>query len=59
MGLSGCQSISKLLEPRPQNIVMVVLDTVRADRTSLCGYGRPTTRVLEGLAADGAWSPSG
>jgi arylsulfatase A-like enzyme len=33
---------------------MVVLDTVRADRTSLCGYGKPTTPVLEGLAADGA-----
>lgn len=35
-------------------VVLVVLDTVRADRTSLCGHDRPTTPVLEQLVRDGA-----
>ena len=33
--------------PTPPNVVLVVLDTVRADRTSLCGNPRPTTPTLE------------
>jgi len=50
----------------PPNVVVVVLDTFRRDRTSLHGYGRETTPALEGFAADattftdavaqGAWS---
>ena len=32
------------------NVLLIVLDTVRADRTSLYGYGRPTTPTLERLA---------
>ncbi len=35
------------------NIVLVVMDTLRADRTSLHGYDRPTTPVLDALAARG------
>lgn len=31
-------------------VLLVVLDTVRADHTSLCGYERPTTPVLARLA---------
>ncbi|MBM4365956.1 MAG: sulfatase-like hydrolase/transferase [Deltaproteobacteria bacterium] len=34
-------------------VVMVVLDNVRADHTSLCGYARPTTPNLEALAREG------
>lgn len=34
----------------PRAVVLVVMDTVRADHTSLCGYGRPTTPVLRSLA---------
>ncbi len=34
-------------------VVLVVLDTVRADHLSVCGYQRPTSPVLEGLAGDG------
>jgi hypothetical protein len=30
-------------------LVLIVLDTVRADHTSLCGYGRPTTPFLASL----------
>ncbi|MBL6721241.1 MAG: sulfatase [Planctomycetes bacterium] len=45
------------------NLVLVVMDTQRADRTTPYGYERPTTPNLERLAARGlvyeqAWSPS-
>ncbi len=33
----------------PALVLLVVLDTVRADHTSLCGYDRPTTPWLAGL----------
>jgi glucan phosphoethanolaminetransferase (alkaline phosphatase superfamily) len=33
--------------------VLVVLDTLRADHVSAYGYGRDTTRHLDGLAAEG------
>jgi arylsulfatase A-like enzyme len=33
--------------PRPPNVLWVVWDTARADRTSLYGYQRPTTPFLE------------
>ena len=48
---------------RGQLSVLVILDTVRADHTSVCGYTRPTTPVLEELVAQGAslscdvWAP--
>ena len=35
------------------NVIMIVLDTVRADRLSLYGYHRSTTPALEGLAKRG------
>lgn len=35
-------------------VLFVVLDNVRADRTSLCGHDRPTTPVLERLRDAGA-----
>ncbi|MEM7139160.1 MAG: sulfatase-like hydrolase/transferase [Myxococcota bacterium] len=35
-------------------VILAVLDTVRADHTSLCGYERPTTPTLEALVEDGA-----
>ena len=38
----------------PRTVVFVVLDTVRADHTSLCGYARPTTPNLQTLADKGA-----
>lgn len=33
----------------PGLVMLVVLDTVRADHTSLCGYARPTTPYLQKL----------
>ena len=35
------------------NVVLVVMDTLRADRTSTYGYARPTTPALDRLAARG------
>jgi arylsulfatase A-like enzyme len=35
------------------NIVLIILDTVRADHLSVYGYGRKTTPHLERLAAEG------
>jgi len=40
--------------PRPPNLLLVTIDTLRADRVSAYGYGRPTTPVLDALAARGA-----
>jgi arylsulfatase A-like enzyme len=47
----------------PPNVLVLVLDTTRADRCSLHGYARPTTPRLDALARDSvvfddAWSPS-
>ncbi|MFT4627948.1 MAG: hypothetical protein ACI8PZ_006642 [Myxococcota bacterium] len=55
-GLVGVAVVAAWPAERP-DIVLVVLDTVRAESTSLCGYGRPTTPVLERLQAEG-WSTS-
>jgi arylsulfatase A-like enzyme len=35
--------------PEPPTLVFVVLDNVRSDRLSFCGYGRPTSPFLEQL----------
>lgn len=39
--------------PGPANLLLIVIDTCRADRMSLYGYPRATTPELEALAADG------
>ena len=61
IGLAWFFSIERLdreLDPveetTPHLVLFVVLDTVRADHTSLCGYGRPTTPFLEELKRLGA-----
>ncbi len=55
-----------LLRPRPDddqpNVILYVMDALRAEQTSLYGYPRETTPFLEELAADGvvfenAYSP--
>lgn len=48
---------------RPSAIVLVTVDTLRADAVSFAGYGRPTTPFLDGLAKEGvvfthAYAPS-
>ena len=37
----------------PPNVLLITLDTVRADHLSLYGYERPTSPVLESLARSG------
>ena len=39
--------------PKRPNVVLIVLDTVRADHLSVYGYSRPTTPGLERLAREG------
>lgn len=43
--------------PLLPNVVLVSLDTVRADHTSLLGYGRPTTPRLLALSREGVSYP--
>ncbi len=51
LALWGCQPTPP--PPRP-DVLVVVLDTVRADATSAYGYARPTTPQLAALAEQGA-----
>jgi arylsulfatase A-like enzyme len=37
----------------PRNVILIAVDTLRADRLSCYGYERPTTPHLDALAADG------
>lgn len=59
VGFGGLVLERRLEVPRTRassaapNIVLVVMDTLRADRTSAHGYARPTTPALESLAARG------
>ncbi len=43
----------RLSSPEQPNIIVIVMDTQRADRLSAYGYGRPTSPNLEVLAANG------
>ncbi|HEX2660466.1 MAG TPA: sulfatase-like hydrolase/transferase, partial [Polyangia bacterium] len=40
--------------PRDLNLVLITIDTVRADHLSCYGYGRPTSPHLDALAREGA-----
>ncbi len=51
-GLPAVPEASVLPAAGRPNIVLVVLDTVRADHLSLYGYGRRTTPFLESLARE-------
>jgi len=53
----------QLRAPAPPNIVLVVVDTLRADRLGMYGHDRPTSPNLDALAARGlvvdrAYAPS-
>jgi len=37
----------------PQNVLLISVDTLRADRLGCYGYGRPTSPRMDGLAAEG------
>jgi arylsulfatase A-like enzyme len=40
--------------PRPADVLIVTIDTLRADHVGVYGHDRPTTPVLDALAAHGA-----
>ncbi len=55
-GLLRCKGPEPPLEP-PQagtNVVLIVIDTLRPDHLGCYGYGRATSPVIDGLAAQGA-----
>ena len=41
--------------PEPRRVVVVVVDTLRADHLGLYGYSRPTSPRLDALGAAGRW----
>jgi arylsulfatase A-like enzyme len=52
--LKGWREASRPMPPAgAPNVLLIVLDTVRADRLSVYGYERPTTPALERLAERG------
>ncbi len=52
-GTSGIESKSECKNRKPRVTVVIVLDTLRSDHTSLYGYERETTPVMKRLAKDG------
>jgi len=45
--------------PRDANILLVTIDTLRADHVGAYGYGRPTTPTLDAIAAAGTLFQNG
>jgi arylsulfatase A-like enzyme len=48
---SGCSR--RAPEPRPANLLLVTVDTLRADHLGLAGYGRDTSPRLDALSREG------
>ncbi|MEZ5332975.1 MAG: sulfatase-like hydrolase/transferase [Thermoanaerobaculia bacterium] len=48
--LGPCLALALACAPARPDLILIVLDTVRADRLSACGYERPTSPHLEQLA---------
>jgi arylsulfatase A-like enzyme len=51
---AGCSTAPEPPPPKP-NIVVLVIDALRADRLGFAGYPRPTSPQLDRLAAEGVW----
>ena len=49
---AACRPAERVARP---NVLLISLDTTRADRLGIYGYGRPTSPALDQLARDGAW----
>lgn len=52
LSFSSCRKRAQEL-PHPENIILITLDTTRADRLSCYGYSHPTSPSLDKLAAGG------
>ncbi len=49
----GCARVP----PGPHNLVLVTVDTLRADHLGFAGYARDTSPHLDALAREGVWFP--
>jgi arylsulfatase A-like enzyme len=46
-------AVRRLASPPPQGVILIWADTLRRDHLSVYGYGRPTSPILDGMAAEG------
>jgi arylsulfatase A-like enzyme len=53
-GPEASAEAAKRAEPAPPNVLLITIDTLRADRLSAYGYRRPTSPNLDRLMAGGA-----
>ncbi|MBI3782377.1 MAG: sulfatase [Deltaproteobacteria bacterium] len=51
--LPACHSCAPSLPLRRHNVVLIVVDTLRADHLGCYGYGRPVSPAIDALAANG------
>ena len=63
LAAAGCPDAKRPIGPEHPNVLLLVMDTVRADRCSFQGYDRPTTPALAEFAKDAvvfeqAWTSS-
>ncbi len=53
LALAACGGGGKAIVPRPDIVVLVSIDTLRADHLGCYGYARPTSPAIDRLAAEG------
>ncbi len=51
--MAGCKHDTKSYTLHPQNVIVVTIDTLRADHVGCYGYSRAETPNLDRLAASG------
>ena len=54
MGVQVSAAACSLFPPRPQSVVLIVIDTLRQDHLGIYGYPRPTSPNIDQMAADAA-----
>jgi arylsulfatase A-like enzyme len=54
VAISAAAARGTIVQPRPSGLVIITLDTTRADRLPLYGFGSLATPAIDGLASHGA-----
>jgi choline-sulfatase len=54
LAISVAAARGTIVQPRPSGLVIITLDTTRADRLSVYGFGSIATPAMDGLASHGA-----
>ena len=54
-GGKGGRKASAHLPGTPRHVILISIDTLRADRCGLYGYDKPTTPFLDEIAQQGVW----